>query len=133
MVEIKELIKKEKEKIIEKELEEIASKHTDVSKCFEAVRLLQRKKPKKRLIVYNGNGDMVNTEKQQADEITNFFREIFEKDNQGTAKEYPPSSMKKPCTKEEISMASKKLINGKSPSIDNMHAEYIKYAPGTTH
>ena len=33
----------------------------------------------------------------------NFFREIFEKDNQGTAKEYPPSSMKKPCTKEEIS------------------------------
>ena len=30
-------------------------------------------------------------------------------------------------------MASKKLINGKSPSIDNMHAEYIKYAPGTTH
>ena len=73
MIEIKELIKKEKEKIIEKELEEIASKHTDVSKCFEAVRLLQRKKPKKRLIVYNGNGDMVNTEKQQADEITKFL------------------------------------------------------------
>ena len=56
--------------------------NTDVSKCFEAVHLLKRKKPKKRLIVYNGNGDMVNTEKQQTDEITNFFREIFEKDNQ---------------------------------------------------
>ena len=25
-------------------------------------------------------------EKQQTDEITNFFREIFEKDNQGTVK-----------------------------------------------
>ena len=56
--EIKELIKKEKEKIIEKELEEIKSKHTDVSKCFEAVRLLKRKKPKKRLIICNRNGEM---------------------------------------------------------------------------
>ena len=90
---------------------------TDVSKCFEAVHLLKRKKPKKRLIVYNGNGDMVNTEKQQTDEITNFFREIFEKDNQGTAKEYPPCSMKKPFTEEEISMASRKLKNRKSPGI----------------
>ena len=41
---------------------------------------------------------MVNTEKQQTDEIINFFREKFEKDNQGTTKEYPPSSMKKPFT-----------------------------------
>ena len=56
--EIKELIKKEKEKIIEKELEEIKSKHTDVNKCFEAVRLLKRKKPKKRLIICNRNGEM---------------------------------------------------------------------------
>ena len=64
MNEIKELVKKEKENIIEKKLEEIESKHTDVSKFFEAVRLLKRKKPKKRLIVYNGNGDMVNAEKQ---------------------------------------------------------------------
>ena len=60
---------------------------------------------------------MVNTEKQQTDEITNFFREIFEKDNQGTAKEYPPCSMKKPFTEEEISMASRKLKNRKSPGI----------------
>ena len=41
--------------------------------------------------------------------------------------------MKKPFTEKEISMASKKLRNGKSPGIDNMYAEYIKYAPGTTH
>ena len=34
--EIKELLKKEKENITE---------HTNVSKCFEAVRLLKRKKP----------------------------------------------------------------------------------------
>ena len=56
-------------------MEEIESKHTDVTKCFEAVRLLKRKKPKKRLIVDSGNGDMVNTEKEQTDEITNFFRD----------------------------------------------------------
>ena len=76
--EIKELIKKGGAGggggIIEKELEEFEPKHTDVSKCFEAVRLLKRKKSKRRLIVYNRNGDMVNIEKQQTNEITNFFR-----------------------------------------------------------
>ena len=70
--EIKELIKKEREKLIEKELVEIESKHADVSKCFGAVRLLKRKKPK--LIVYNVNGDMVNKEKQKTHEITKFFK-----------------------------------------------------------
>ena len=45
--EIKNLTKREKEKVIKKELAEIESKHTDVIKCFEAVRLLKRKKPKK--------------------------------------------------------------------------------------
>ena len=57
--EIKELIKKEKGMIIKKELKEIEPKHTDVSRYFEAARLLKRKKPKKRLIVYNKNRDMV--------------------------------------------------------------------------
>ena len=37
-----------------------------------------------KVLWYNGNGDMVNVEKQQVDETTNFFKEIFEKDNQGT-------------------------------------------------
>ena len=114
-------------------MKEILSKHTDFSKCFEAVRLLKRKNPKMRLIVYNGNGGVVNTEKQQTNEITNFFRGIFEKDNQGTAKECPLCSMKKPFTEEEISMTPKKLRNGKSPAIGSMHAEYIKYSPETTH
>ena len=41
--------------------------------------------------------------------------------------------MKKFFTEEEISMASKKLRNGKSPGINNMYSEYIKYAPRTTH
>ena len=41
---IKALIKKEKEKIIEEELEVIISKHTDVSKWFETVHLLNSKK-----------------------------------------------------------------------------------------
>ena len=86
-----------------------------------------------KLTMYDGNGDMVNTEKQQTDEIINFFREIFEKDNQGTTKEYPTCNMKKPITEEEISMASKKLQNSKSPGIDNMYADYIKYAQEATH
>ena len=102
MNEIKELIKKEKENVIESKLEKVESRHTDFSKCFEAVRLLKRKIPKKKLIVYNGSDDIVNTEKQQTDEITNFFREMFEKDNQGTTKGYPPSTIKKLSQKKRL-------------------------------
>ena len=77
---------------------------------------------------------MTIKEKESKNEITNFFRVIFEKDNQGTAKECPLCSMKKPFTEEEeISMTSKKLRNGKSLAIGSMYTEYIKYSPGTTH
>ena len=79
--------------------------------------------------MYNENGDMVNTENELEDEITNFFREIFEK---GTTKEFPPCSMKT-LFREEISIATKKLRNGENPDIDSMNTEYIKYAPGKTH
>ena len=79
--------------------------------------------------MYNENGDMVNTENELEDEITNSFREIFEK---GTTKEFPPCSMKT-LFREEISIATKKLRNGENPDIDSMNAEYIKYAPGKTH
>ena len=79
--------------------------------------------------MYNENGDMVNTENELEDEITNFFREIFEK---GTTKEFSPCSMKT-LFREEISIATKKLRNGENPDIDSMNAEYIKYAPGKTH
>ena len=79
--------------------------------------------------MYNENGDMVNTENELEDEITNFFREIFEK---GTTKEFPPCSMNT-LFREEISIATKKLRNGENPDIDSMNAEYIKHAPGKTH
>ena len=46
-----------------KELEEIESKPSDVNKCFEAVHLLKRKKPKKKQILYNGNGGIFKTKK----------------------------------------------------------------------
>ena len=83
--------------------------------------------------MYNENGDMVNTEKELADEITNFFRGMFKKEpKKGTTKEFPPCSMKTPFT-EEISIATKKLRNGENPDIDSMNAEYIIYAPGKTH
>ena len=72
----------------------------------------------KKVIVYNENGDMVNTENELEDEITNFFREIFEK---GTTKEFPPCSMKT-LFREEISIATKKLRNGENPDIDSMNA-----------
>ena len=46
---------------------------------FEVVCMLKRKKRKKKMIVYKGNGDMVHTEKQQTDEITISLEKYFRK------------------------------------------------------
>ena len=44
-------------------------------------------------------------------------------------KDYKPKEMTIPFTADEIKKASNGLKNGKSPGIDNLHAEFIKYAP----
>ena len=41
--------------------------------------------------------------------------------------------MRTPFKKEEIQQVVKTLKNGKSPGIDKITAEYIKYAPDTIH
>ena len=46
---------------------------------FEVVCMLKRKKRKKKMTVYKGNGDMVHTEKQQTDEITISLEKYFRK------------------------------------------------------
>ena len=41
--------------------------------------------------------------------------------------------MTSPFTSEETKKAAKSLKNNKSPGIDNIHAEFLKYAPQILH
>ena len=47
--------------------------------------------------------------------------------------EFPPHKMVTPSMADEITKASKKLKNGKSPGPDNVELELIKYAPIELH
>ena len=48
-------------------------------------------------------------------------------------KKYEPVEMRECFTEIEVSKATKSLKNGKSAGIDNINAEYIKYAPPPVH
>ena len=50
-----------------------------------------------------------------------------------TCREYEPTEMTIPFTAEEIGDSATKLKNGKSTGIDEVNAEFIKYAPKVIH
>ena len=71
---------------------------------------------------------LTSDEKEQTTIIAKYFSNIFFKD----AIEYPkinPQEMRSPFTKEEVQKAAGKMSNNKSPGIDEINAELIKYAP----
>jgi hypothetical protein len=74
------------------------------------------------------------SEKDQVAIITTHFRNMFsiigEKDKMQTI---PPAKMDKPFTSQEIERAARGMKNNKSPGIDNINAEYVKYAPNEIH
>ncbi len=64
--------------------------------------------------------------------MTDYLESFFSDENQEdlTCK---PCQLKTPFTEEEISKAARSLKNNKSPGIDELSAEYLKYAPTEVH
>jgi hypothetical protein len=107
----------------------------DSTKCYQAMRKIKSKKAKKPLKIYDKNKNLVGSESVQVEIITQHFQKLFtipnnEYENKPTFK---PAKLKNPFTKDEISKTSKRLKNQKSPGIDNINAELIKYAPDEIH
>ena len=126
MNQIKEKIKVLEEEELENELRDIENKGNNL-KAYEAVKLLKKRKPGKKLKVCD------EEERQQVEELTKHFKNIFEKENQEQPPQYPPCQNNLPFTKEEIITATRKLKNGKSPGVDEMIAELLKLAPDKVH
>ena len=95
---------------------------------FQAVKQLQRWKEKKKLIIDSRNGKTTN-EKKQVEIVINFFDKMFSKSTEKEIETIPPAKMKKTFTKEEIKKAVMSLKNGKSPGIDQVYGEMLKYGP----
>ena len=122
----------EDEKLV-KELEEIEKVKDDSNRCHQAIRNIKNRKPKKPLLVEKEDGTYAGNEKEQIESITKHFASIFSTYHFEENINYPPSALQTPFTRNEIANAAKSLKNNKSAGIDNLNAEYIKYAPPDVH
>ncbi len=95
---------------------------------FKAVRKIHRNKPKDEIMV-DGEEGMTSNDKEAAEIVTKFFKGFFNAENQQRFIEVPPTPMTVPFTGDEVQKAIKSLKNNKSPRIDEIVAEQLKYGP----
>ena len=72
---------------------------------------------------------MIANETKVTEKITEFFNEIFHKDDMKKIFKIEPAKMKQSFTANEIKLAVKKLKNNKSAGSDEITAEQLKHAP----
>ncbi len=118
--------KLEREKVIEK-IEEIEKYKNDSNCMYQVMRQLQGK-GKEKIIVNTENG-VTASDQKQLKIVTEYFRSVFRKDTEKEVQEVKPTEMSIPFNSLEIKNAVKKLKNNKSPGIDEICAEMIKYSP----
>ena len=126
-------MKELEEKELSEKLTDLENFKNDSNKYFAVMRQLQRTKKKKNLLIKDKNENIAGTTEEQIEIITQYFKEMLSPILEEEEKTYPPSKMRTPFKKEEIQQVVKTLKNGKSPGIDKITAEYIKYAPDTIH
>ena len=87
------------------------------------------------MCVQDESGNIVSSEKDQAELISHHFCQQLAPDDASTntIKSYAPCAMITPFTGDEIYDAAKSMKNGKSSGIDDIHAEHITYAPPSIH
>ena len=95
---------------------------------YKAVKQLKIQEPKKRILV-DGEDGQVTDEKEQVQIISDFFEKMFRSEEAEEMPKIPPQEMKIPFTGEEVRKAVKSLKNNKSPGVDNLKAEMLKYGP----
>ena len=130
--EIHRLLKEEQEEEIDKLVEEVESAKNDSNKMYKAIRKLRSKKPKKRVLV-DGEDGLVTDEKQQVEIISKFFENFFTSKDAKEIEAIKPIQMKEPFTEGEIKKAINSLKNQKSPGIDNLQGEMLKFGPKIFH
>ena len=74
---IKDRLKLLEENLLEEELQGIEQKGT-TQKAYDAVKTLRKRKPEKKPEVFDTEGNLTNTEKEQAKIVTDIFKETFE-------------------------------------------------------
>ena len=131
--EIRTILKMEEEKKLDEDLKELEETKNDSNRCHIAIRKLKRSTKKKPICVKDDTGKVAGSDQERIIIITEYFKEMLAPANAETNVRYEPVEMTTPFMEEEIRNAANSLRNNKSPGIDNLPAELIKYAPKTTH
>ena len=119
---------KEKQQKIEREIREIEEAKDDSNRMFKAVKNLKRMKGKTTLSI-DCEGGKTTDEETQTKIISDFFQKMFNCTDAEEINDIPPTEMRDPFTEQEIKKAIKSLKNNKSPGIDQITAEHLKYGP----
>ena len=131
---IKDLIQKENNRLLEEPIDEIEACKNDSNRLFATMRILYRKHPSDLLIerqVANNQSKKTVTAcpRQQVQLITNHFTNVFSKQDEPEIPRVKPVKMKIPFTEEEVQRAIKSMKNNKSAGIDDVTSELIKFGP----
>ena len=130
---IHKLMKEQDEIKITAQLEEIERTKNNSSRMFQAIKQMQKFKPKIPLLIKTSNGGYTVNEKQQAKLISTYFQKQFNKNATTTKHTIEPKAMDNPFTSDEINEAIKLLRNNKSAGDDGIKAEMLKHAPSIIH
>ena len=132
LTELHRMVKeKEHEKIIS-QVREIENAKDDSYRMFSAVRALQTTNVKKTLIIETEDGMTTDT-KEQIRAVSQFFNELFFKNNTPSLPNIPPTRMSVPFTATDIEKAVKKLKDNKSAGIDQLRPEQLKKGPSNVY
>ena len=128
MKEIHRELGKQKEKKIEREIEEIERSKDDSNRMYKAMKNIQRMKPKAPLVVDHDGGITTDPE-TQVGIISEFFEKMFFSMGAEEIENIPPEKMTIPFTEEEVKKAIASLKNNRSPGIDGITADNLKCGP----
>ena len=103
-------------------IKDIENAKNDSNRMFKAIRVLQRGKPKEKLIIKE-NGENIINEKEITNKITEFFKEMFQSDENEVVHDIEPKEMIKRFTADEVEAAVLSLKNNKSAGSDGISAE----------
>ena len=125
MTQIHNIIKDKKNDNIKYALEDLERNENDTMKMYEAVKKIKRLAPKEKLIIKTKERPTLN-EKEQSEIIAKYFKNFFYT-NAKPMQNVLPTPMSTLFTSSEIRKAVWTLKNNKSPRMDQINVELIKY------
>ena len=108
-------------------LEDLERNKNDTMKMYEAVKEIKQLALKEKLIIKTKEG-LISNEKKQSEIIAKYFKNIFYT-NATSMQNVLPTPMSTLFTLSEIRKAVWTLKNNKSPGMDQINVELIKYSP----